>query len=152
MIDNKLMLPLKRLGLVDLFNGPDVLQTRDCIKISCSTYINKISEKHLTNWMQNFDVPVSRPPPLPSRPSFMKSLLATKGDDDPVKQAKLEKEMSFGYRSALGKLIYALVTCRPDLLYAVVHSTQNSVRPHGIHFHSVKQFLKYLYLTRDDDL
>jgi len=44
MIDDKLMLPLKCLGLVDLFNGLDVLQTRDYIKISCSTYIDKISE------------------------------------------------------------------------------------------------------------
>jgi len=93
MIDDKLMLPLKRLGLVNLFNGLDVLQTRDYIKISCATYIDKISEKHLTNWMRNFDVPVSRPTPLPSRPSFMKTFLAAEGDDDPTKQAKLKKDM-----------------------------------------------------------
>ena len=121
MINDKLMLPLKRLGLVDLFNGLDVLQTRDYIKISCETYIDKISEKHLTNWMRNFDVPVSRPTPLPSRPSFMKSFLASECEDDPVKQAKLEQQMSFGYRSAIGELIYAIVTCHPNLSYTVVH-------------------------------
>ena len=64
----------------------------------------------------------------------MKTFLAAEGDDDPIKQAKLEKEMSFGYRSAIGELIYALVTCRPDLSYAVVRGAQNSARPHDIHF------------------
>ena len=33
MIDDRLMLPLKRLGLVNLFNGLDVEQARDYIKI-----------------------------------------------------------------------------------------------------------------------
>jgi len=56
MINDKFVLPLKRLSLVDLFNSLDVLQTREYIKISCSIYSDKISEKHLTNWMRNGDV------------------------------------------------------------------------------------------------
>ena len=60
--------------------------------------------------------------------------------------------MSFGYRSAIGELIYALVTCRPNLSYAVVWGAQNSARPHDIHFNGVKHILKYLYLTCDDGL
>ena len=152
MIDEALMLPLKRLGLVDMFNGLDVLQTRDYVKISCSTYIEKISEKHLENWMRQFDVPVNRPTPLPSRPTFIKSFLAATGDTDQAKQSALEKSMSFKYRSAIGELIYALVTCRPDLSYSVVRSAQNSTAPHEIHYHGVRHILKYLYLTRDDGI
>ena len=82
MIDDALMLPLKRLGLVDIFNGLDVLQTKDYVKISYSTYIKKISKKHLDKWMRQFDVPVNRPTPLPSRPTFIKLFLAATGETD----------------------------------------------------------------------
>jgi hypothetical protein len=57
MLDDKLTIPLKRMGLLYLYNGLGVIQTRDYIKINCSTYIKRICEKHLDNWMRNFDVP-----------------------------------------------------------------------------------------------
>jgi len=44
MIDDALMLPLNRLVLVDMLNSLDVLEKRDYVKISCSTYIEKISD------------------------------------------------------------------------------------------------------------
>ncbi len=75
MLDDKLTLPLKCMGLLDLYNGLDVIQTRDYIKINCSTYIKQISEKYLASWMRNFVVPIGRLTPLPggivsSRHSF----------------------------------------------------------------------------------
>ncbi len=60
--------------------------------------------------------------------------------------------MGFGYRSGIGKLIYALVTRRPDLSYAVVRCALNNIFPAEIHYHVVKHILKYLYLTHDDGL
>jgi hypothetical protein len=57
--------------------------------------------------------------------------------------------MGFGYQSGVGELIYALVTCHPDISYAVVRCAQNSIRPTEIHYHVVKHILKYLYLTKD---
>jgi hypothetical protein len=42
LIDNQLTIPLKRLGLITLFNGLDVDQTDTYIKISCTTYIERI--------------------------------------------------------------------------------------------------------------
>ena len=66
MINDALMLPLKPLDLVDMFNCLNILQTRDYVKILCSKYIEKISEKHLENWMKTFDVPAHCPTPLPS--------------------------------------------------------------------------------------
>ena len=38
---------MKRMGLVALFNGLDIIQTREYIKISAETYINKIIPKYL---------------------------------------------------------------------------------------------------------
>ena len=75
LLDDKLTIPLKRMGLLDLYNGLDVIQTRDYIKINCCTYIERICEKHLANWMHNFNVPTGRPIPLPGRESFMKTFL-----------------------------------------------------------------------------
>ena len=43
------------MGLLDLYNGLDVIQTCDYVKINCSMYLDKISVKHLFTWMRNFD-------------------------------------------------------------------------------------------------
>ena len=41
-IENHLKQPLKRLGLLQNFNGIEINQTRNFIKISCSSYIKKL--------------------------------------------------------------------------------------------------------------
>ena len=102
--------------------------------------------------MRQFDVPVNRPTPLPSLPTFIKSFLAATGETDEKAQSALQKSMPFKYRSAIGELIYALVTCRPDLYCAVVWSAQNSAASHEIHYHGVRHILKYLYLAKDDGI
>jgi hypothetical protein len=151
MIDDKLTFAMKRMGLVTLFNGLDIQQTADYIKISCTTYIDKIMPKHLTTWLSDHNIP-SRPTPLPSNKTFMTSFLNAKGDPDPTVQSKLSKEMKISYRSAIGELIYAMTTCRPDISYATVRASQYSVNPHAIHYHGVRHILKYLYATKDDGL
>ena len=50
-IDDYLTFPLKRMGLVTLFNGIHVLQTRDYIKILMETYLERICKKHVDTWM-----------------------------------------------------------------------------------------------------
>jgi hypothetical protein len=54
MIDKSLFIPMKRQGFLDMYNGVDVLQTWDYIKISCTTFINKICKKYLNSWMQSY--------------------------------------------------------------------------------------------------
>jgi hypothetical protein len=82
----------------------------------------------------------------------MKTFLSTSGDPDPAVQIRLSSSMGFGYQSGKGELIYALVTCRPDISYAVVCCAQNSVCPAEIYYHAVKHILKYLYFTQDDGI
>ena len=60
--------------------------------------------------------------------------------------------MSLNHRSAIAELIYALVISCPDLLFAAVRSAQNITAPHEIHYHGVQHILKYLFLTRDNDI
>ena len=139
------------MGLVDLFNGIDVQQTRHWIKISVKTYIERIMSKHLDTWMKTLSVP-ARPTPLPTKPSFLKDFLNATGDKDEKAQRALAKEMGFGYRNGIGELIYAMVTCRPDLSYGVVRCSQYSSNPHRLHYHGVRHMLKYLWMTRDDGI
>ncbi len=87
---------------------------RDYIKISCSTYIDKIMAKHLSNWLSTHDISY-HPTPLPTKKSFLSSFLNAVGNPDPKIQQQLAKINTFGYRNGVGELIYALTTCCPDL-------------------------------------
>ncbi|KAL7551376.1 hypothetical protein ACHAWF_014575 [Thalassiosira exigua] len=126
-IDDRLTFPLKRMGLVTLFNGLDILQTRHFIKMSCTTYIEKISNRHLADWMNVKDMP-NKPTPLPTAQSFIRGYLSTVGDPDVKAQSVLATKMGFflsqGHRSC----------------------------PAEIHYHGVRHCLKYLYITRDDGI
>ena len=93
MINDKLTIPMKRQGYLDMYNGIDVLQTRDYIKISTTTCIDKICEKYLSSRMHNFTTTEDRPTPLPSDPTWFKKFNAAIGDPDPDVQKKLSKSM-----------------------------------------------------------
>ena len=94
-IDDFLTFPLKTMGLVNLFNGIDVLQTRDYIKISVETYITRMSAKHLNTWMDVRECSVKMTP-LPRKPTFVKTFLSSVGDPDETQQKKLAARMGFG--------------------------------------------------------
>jgi hypothetical protein len=53
MLDEKLIMPINRQGLLDMFNGVDVVQTKNYVKIGCHTYINKFCSKYLDSWLNN---------------------------------------------------------------------------------------------------
>jgi hypothetical protein len=86
MLNNRLMFPMKCMGLISLFNGLDIAQTADFVKISCSTYLDKVLQKHLSMWLSDHDLP-SWPTPLPTTKTFLTSFLNTNGDPDPKVQA-----------------------------------------------------------------
>jgi hypothetical protein len=72
MLDSALSIPLKQMGLVTLFNGMDITQTRHYVKIHCTTYIKHICEKYLSDWMTDAKVGADRPLPLPFKESLLK--------------------------------------------------------------------------------
>ena len=152
MIDNKLTIPMKRQGFLDMYNGIDVLQTRHYIKISCTSYLNKIFEKYLLTWMRNYTSTDDQPTSLPTDPAWMKKFSAATGDPDPKAQAKLSKSMDISYHSGVGELVWAMTTCCPDMAYASVKLSKANACPHEHYFHGVKHTLKYLYSTKDDGL
>jgi len=152
MLDDKLSIPIKQQGLLDMYNGVDVLQSRHYIRISCTSFITKISEKYQSTWMKHLYAPSARPTPLPTDATWLKEFNKATGDPDKTSQALLEKEMHLSYRAGVGELIWAMTTCRPDLAFASVKLSQSNSCPHKIHYHGLKQALKYLFTSKDDGI
>ncbi len=143
---------MKLQGLVTLYNGLDILQTRDYIKVSCETYIDRISNIHLAHgWMKSYLI--SDPPtPLPTNPQFIKALQTEEGNPDEKAEQALAKKMGFSYRSGIGPLVYAMIFCQPDLSFATVKLSQHNTCPGKVHYDGVCHALKYLYQTCLEDL
>eukprot|EP00804_Cyclotella_cryptica_P024685 CCRYP_001671-RA/>CCRYP_001671-RA protein AED:0.29 eAED:-0.05 QI:0/0/0/0.33/1/1/3/0/660 len=151
-LDDHLSMPIKRQGLVSLFNGIDVQQTRTYIKISAETYIEKMGAKYLELWHKEIPLMAERPLPIPTHETFMKTFHQAVGDNDPKTLATLQTRFHFGYRNGVGELIYAMVTCRPDISTVTVKCAQHSANPAEIHFQAVKHAIKYLVATRKDGI
>jgi len=139
--------PFKYLGLIKDFNGLDVAQYSDAIKLSCEKYIDRVLTTHV--W--------SKPsPPIPTKPSAplpvdaVTSLYAHQGPpENTAEHAALVAKYGFAYRTLLGELLYAYVTCRPDIGYATITLSKFSTCPHDHHFAMLKKVAKYLQATKD---
>ena len=149
-INNKMTIDVKELGMIDRFNGVDVLQSRHYIKLYNATYIRKILQHH--HWLAK-EYPLSKAKPIPMKDNTeYHRKLESAVPLTTQERELLEKRIGFTYRQAIGELIYALVTCRPDLSFAVVKLAQYSANPAEIHFDAVKQVYKYLQATIDRGL
>jgi hypothetical protein len=152
MINDKLSIPMKCQGYLDMYNGINVLETCNYIKVSSYTFINKICEKHLARWMHNFTSPDAQPTPLPTGPTWYKKFNSAVGDPDPKVQARLAKLMQISYPSGVGELIWAKTTTHPDLVFTSVKLSQANSAPHEHHYNGVKHALKYLCSTCDNGI
>ena len=149
-IDSELQIPIKRQGLLTLFNGLDVQQSRWYIKMSVHTYLTKTLEPYFKDWL---DIP-SKPLPVPlgTNEKFHAELYKAIGNPDLKVQAALAKRMGFGYRKAIGELIWPMTTCRPDLAQAVVKCSQASAAPTETHYNAIKSIFRYLAATISDGI
>ena len=111
-INAKMTIDVKELGTIDRFNGVDITQTRNFIKLSNATYLKKILRHHL--WMKD-EFPLSkRPTPVRVAAADQRNLESSVPLTEHERET-LETKLGFTYRQAIGELIYALVTCRPDI-------------------------------------
>jgi hypothetical protein len=151
-IDNKLKISIKRQGYLDMYNGVDVLQTRHYIKINVKTFINKVFKHHIATWMKMSYPTPNHSIPLPSDTTWPKKFDVAIGNPDKKVQSNLAKSQQLSYRSGVGKLIWAMTTCRPDLDYTSVKLPQSNTCLHELHYHGLKNVLKFLYNSCDDGL
>jgi hypothetical protein len=152
LIDDQLTIPLKRQGLLDMFNGINVTQMRDYIKIDCHTYIDKFCEKYINTWLHKVPITENRPTPLPTNPTWIKKFNAAVGPSDPKEQQQLTTKMEIKYKGGVGKLIWAMTICRPDILFTSVKLSQSNSAPAEHHYHGLKHAIRYIYITRHDGI
>ena len=133
-------------GTYERFNGIDVFQARDHIKIGCESYIDRMLETH--GWSS----PVHKDPAnlVPIRPEITDKLMRLEGPAEKTPEAKeIERKVGFSYRNLLGELVYAYVICRVDIGFAVCFLARFSQAPHEEHFQALKQVCRYLRKTKD---
>jgi hypothetical protein len=152
MLDDKLTMPVKCQGLLNMFNGIDVIQTCHYVKIVCHTYISKFCEKYLDSWLGKVPLTANRPTPLPTNSTWLKKFNAATGPTDPSEQAKLAMAMQIKYRAGVGELIWAMTTCHPDIAFTSVKLSQSNSAPAKQYYHGLKHTIRYLYTTQTDGI
>lgn len=150
MLDESLKEPMKFQGIIDYFNGVTLVQTKDYIKITCKTYLERVFARH--GWNSISTKFSRKDTPMSSDTKVMLELETTTGPTDAAEQKRLQQEMGFSYRAAIGELIYALITCRPDVSFPVIKMSQYSTCPARCHYIAVKNIFRYLLATIDDGL
>ena len=62
--------------------------------------------------------------------SYLSKLELDEGPLDVIQHKALQTKMGLSYRTAIGELLFAAITCRPDILHAVIKLSQYNNRPH----------------------
>ena len=146
-IDEHMTIKIKHLGVITRFNGVDITQTRNYIKISNETYFKKILEdKH----------PPKKPPheyPIPMNPDPAFNRLIEESTTLTDKERdEVEKQYGFSYRQGVGELIYGMVTCRPDISFPLIKLSQYSAAPSTLHFEALQVLFDYIRATPSDGI
>jgi hypothetical protein len=152
MLDDHLTIPIKQQGNIDMYNGIDILQMRHYVQLSCTSFIDKICEKYLATWMKHMYASSTQPTLFPTDSAWWKEFNKATSNPDVKVQASLAKEMQLSYCAGVGKLIWAMTTCCPDLTFASLKLSQSNSCLHKIHCHGLKCALKYLFSTKDDGI
>jgi len=148
-LHNKAEAPFEHLGLVDSFDGYDVLQTCDYIKLSAEFFIRRLLKAH--GW-DNPSPRKSSNKPIPqlheSDVANLFNLAAGPVENTPEHKA-LKVEQGFGYQSVLGEVLFTYVLCRPDIGYAVTTLAKFSTAPNALYYESLKHLAICLHQTQD---
>lgn len=149
-IDKHLTIEIKDLGMLDRYNGVDITQSRDYIKLSNATYMKRVLEGR--EWLLDDPHISNLPIPMHSENEYSRKLENAIPPTTEKDIIKLQREMGFNYRQAIGELIYMMVTCRPDISFPLIKLSQYSKNPAQEHYEAVKHLFKYLRATINDGL
>ena len=129
------------------YNGIDLYQTRDYVKVACDTYIGRLLQTH--DW-QDPELLAPYRDAAPVVDELAKTLYDLEGPaEDSTAHKALREKMGFSYRQLLGELMYAYVVARPDIGFAVCLLARFSSCPHQKHYEALEKIAKYLGATKD---
>ena len=135
--------PFTYLGLITDFNGIDVEQFLEYIRIACGNYIDRIYTSH--GWGNDKTMnPVSKP--IAPLPMYTLHTIGTQAGplEGTAKHRALEDKKGFSYQTLLGEMMYAYVSCRPDIGYPITLMSKYASNPSANHYDKLKNIAKYL--------
>ena len=141
--------PFEQQGIISSFNGVNILQTRHYTKISCPSYIHRMLAAH--HWATPS---LAEPKPgsclsEPLSPSIIHELYNSIGPlEGSPEHATLAQEMGFAYQTLLGELLYAYVTARPDIGYAITTLAKFAAAPAKLHTMHASRALLSTYVKQ----
>lgn len=94
-ISSKLSVPMKKLGVVERYNGVGIQQTKDCIKIHTTLYLKKILDNH--NWLNDKKTIPINPIPMRNESKYCNMLDEVQGPEG--EQGKFDLETSMGFHT-----------------------------------------------------
>jgi hypothetical protein len=141
--------PFAKMGLLDDFNGIDVQQKAEYTELSCGNYIDRIMRSH--GWEAEANM---KPHSKPTAPLSTETLNQLQNHSNgPVEGTKeheeLQSKSGFSYRTLLGEMMFAYVSCRPDIGYAVTLMSKYGSNPSAYHYSCLKNIARYLRTTRN---
>jgi hypothetical protein len=135
-------------GISCCYNGLDVHQTRDYIKLSCETYVRRLLSSH--GWETPNASSSDWSDLVPLHPDIATRIASLSGPSKGTAEHRdLATTTGFGYRQLLGELIYAYVIVRVDIGFAVCFLACFSAHPHAEHYQALKNMARYLRSTSD---
>jgi len=130
------------------YNGIDIHQTRDYVKLSCETYIDRGAETH--GWDRPGPKESNRHDTIPLSLDLDKHLETLSGPaEGPEEHAALEKQCGFSFRQVLGEIVYAYMVCRVDVSFVVASLLRFSSALHIDHYMALKNVIWHLRRTKD---
>lgn len=149
-IDKYMSIKIKDLGLLQRYNGVDIKQTKHYITIHNPTYIDKIVQEH--QWMLDDCHLNTFPLPVHNEKKLMRQFEEASLPQTEDEQRELQLRMRFNYRQAIGELVFAMVTCRPDIAFPLIKLSQYSANPAEVHYKAVVSIFQYLHATREQGI
>jgi hypothetical protein len=147
MINSKMRIDLKSLGIITRFNGMDIHQTQHYIKITCEKYLYKMLQNH--NWLATTNH--HHPTPLPSDNHYIQCLEDAIPPSTHTEKQQLKDKMGFN-RQVIGEIIYPMMKCRPDISFHASKLSQYMENPAEVHYQALYQLCQYLATTLSDGI
>jgi Reverse transcriptase (RNA-dependent DNA polymerase) len=143
---------LKGNDILTTFNGIQVEQSSDYIRVHCTRYIERLVAAH--GWDTTIDTPDSHyhnnsQPREPLSASLIQQIDKDIGPPESSPEGQhIARLRGFKYRQLLGELMYAYIICRLDIGYVLIKLAQFSTTPADIHYTCLKRIALYLRNTK----
>jgi len=145
-LPNESDIPFSYLGLIEDFNGIDIEQSKTHVRISCQNYIDRLLISH--GWTTEKSMLPQEIPVSPMKEDITDLYTDTGFKEGSSEHQALEESQGFAYRTLLGEMMYAYVTCRPDIGFAISTLSKFGSSPAACHYLQLKNVCRYLRTTR----